>query len=56
VDEPGAVHRLDRRDHRLSEPRGLAGQAAQPISVRRRRGDLDRLARLVHEMHIQPVA
>jgi len=56
MDEPGAVHRLDRRHHRLAEPADLAGQAAQPISIRRCRGDLHRFACLVHQVHIQAVA
>jgi hypothetical protein len=56
MDEPGAVHRLDRRQDRLAEPGGLADQAPQPVSIRRCGGDLDRLACLVHQMHVQPVA
>jgi hypothetical protein len=47
TDEPGVVHRLDRRHHRLAEPGGLADQAAQPVSSRRCGGVLDRLAGLV---------
>jgi hypothetical protein len=56
VDEPGAVHRFDRGHDRLAKPGGLPGQAPQPISVWRRRGDLDWLTRLVHQVHIQAVA
>jgi hypothetical protein len=56
MDEPGAVHRLDRRHHRLPEPGRLADQSTQPVSIRRCRGDLDRLTCLVHQMHVQAVA
>jgi hypothetical protein len=56
VDEAGAVHRLDRRSHRLPVDGGLAGQPAQPIGIRRRGGDLDGAALDIKQTHIQPVA
>jgi hypothetical protein len=56
VDEPGAVHRPGRRDHRLPQPGDLAGQPTQPVNVWWRGGDLYRLARFVHQMHIHPLA
>jgi hypothetical protein len=52
VDEPGAVHRLDRRGHRLTELHDLPGQAAQPIGIGRSGGDQQRLACLVHHVHV----
>ena len=56
MDEAGAVHRLDRSHDRLAELGRLADQATQPVSIRRRRGDPDRLTCLVHQMHIHSVA
>jgi Bacterial regulatory proteins, tetR family len=56
MDEPGTVHRLDRRGHRLTEPGDLPGQAAQPIGIGRSGGDQQRLACLVHHVHVQAVA
>jgi hypothetical protein len=56
MDEPGAVHRLDRCHHRLAQPDDLADQAAQPASIRRCRGHLDRLTCFIHQVHVQAVA
>jgi hypothetical protein len=56
VDEAGAVHRLDRRPHRLSVGSRLAGQPTEPVGIWRRGGDLDRAALGIEQVHIQPVA
>jgi hypothetical protein len=54
--EAGAVHRLDRCPHRLPVGGGLADQAAEPVGIRRRGGDLDRAALGIEQAHVQPVA
>ena len=56
MDEPGAVHRLDRRPHRLSMGSRLAGQPTQAIGIWWCGGDLDRAALGIEQVHIQPVA
>jgi len=56
VDKAGAVHRLDRRPQRLLVPGKPSRQRAQPIRVRRRRTNLDPLARLVEQTEIETFA
>jgi hypothetical protein len=56
VDKAGAVHRLDRRPHRLPVGGGLAGKPAEPVGIRRRGGDLDGAALGIEQAHVQPVA
>jgi hypothetical protein len=41
-----------RRGHRLIELHDLPGQAAQPIGIGRSGGDQQRLACLVHHVHV----
>ena len=56
MDKAGTVHRLDRRPHRLVVPGKPLRQRAQPIRVRRRRTNLDPLARLVEQTKIETFA
>jgi len=56
VDEPGAVHRFDRRDDRLAEAADASGQAAQTVSVGRRGTDLDLLAQLIEQAEVETLA
>jgi hypothetical protein len=56
MDEAGAVHRLDRRPHRLPVSGGLAGQPTQPVGIWWCGGDLDRAALGIKQTHVQPVA
>jgi hypothetical protein len=56
VDDPRAVHRLDRRPHRLAVGGGLAGKPTQSIGVGWRLDDLDSAALLVQQAHVQPRA
>jgi hypothetical protein len=46
----------DRRPHRLAVGAHLAGQAAQPVGIRRDRGHLDGGAILVQQAHVQPLS
>ena len=54
--EPRTVHRLDRRaDRRLVTSETLA-QSAQPVGIRRRGTDLDRLTITVEQMEVETLA
>jgi hypothetical protein len=56
MDEAGAVHRLERRPDRLPVAPKPIREAAQPITIGRRRADLDRLPTLVEEMKVEASA
>lgn len=56
MDETGAVHRLDRRLHWLSETTGASRQAAKTIRVRWRRAGVDGLTRLVEQAEVETLA
>jgi hypothetical protein len=56
VDEAGAVHRLDRRPHRLAEASHPLRKVVQPVRIRRRHAGLDRLARIVEQVEVETLA
>src|SRR5439155_21534730 len=56
VDEAGAVHRLDRRPHRLIETSDPPGKTTKTIGVRRRRARLHRLTLLVKQVKVETLA
>jgi hypothetical protein len=56
VDKAGAIHRLDRRPHRLGETSDASGKAAKTVSVGRRGTDLDPLSQLSEQAEVETLA
>jgi hypothetical protein len=56
VHEAGSVHRLDRRADRLVVNSETLAQAAQTISIRRRRADLDGRTLGVEQVEVETLA
>jgi hypothetical protein len=54
VDEPGAVHRLHHRTHRLAKHRHPASQAMQTVTISDRREPVDQLPLIGDQAHLNP--